>query len=1165
MIGCNQQKVVDGSEQRDQLNGIGSQVLFSLDPSESFSNNFNTSLVGLNTKLGTKIALFTDSQCQVELETKSVSSNLTRFNLTFFMEQTVHFYFKVEDIDFKKSNCLDTKITYTIDITPPLGPLSVSVFTTVDNNPRPPISIFGVDSGDKVSIYTESTCAHKIGSKVATGSSIYLVPTNDLPYEGVFNFHYKIEDQTGNEKFQGPNTCIDALSSYTFDQTSPLIPSSIVFNGNQPIDNETIINIDFENAEDDLEATLYSNSNCTIGGYTSGYSVANTLNSSFNFAPYISGQTYNIYYKLRDRAGNYLYVGNSNCINSQLNYHYDIGSPITPVLTNKTTKAILINSVPTIIDYPIVGERKILSIEASTLEIGTTLKIYPQTSCGGTALITKTISDSKEDFSVTLPAGGSYQLSAQLEDAAGNISSCSNEINYEYKEAKQIAIGLYHTCVNFHDGETYCFGKNDKGQLGNGSLSPFERSPQKVSISADLVSVSTGLNHSCHLDLDGDIWCNGDNQSKQVGLAAGDSYPLPQETEVGGSFIKLASGDRHNCAINSTGDVLCFGSNSNGQVGELISGGTVEVAQTGQLGTITNAQELSLGSAHSCVTTSTEQLYCFGLNSSGQAGDDPANSSFSAPYLLGDFDATFITAGTNTNCLISNLGDSKVKCFGSGQKNKLGNSTQLDSEIPVSISDSSEFIDVSTGNDRTCILNAQKELFCFGNGYTNIEKVQTSIKFDKIEVGHSHDCGIADNGEIFCRGSNSFGQFGNENSSSTTSFSVADFKFNQASLIITEAPNVSINTQSTQLVYDNDLGAYPTKDISIEIKNTGVADATNFTTNISNFSEFSISSDSCSPTVVAGATCNLVFTYAPTEPHPNGKGYQIELGYDDELDSRASAIEMRGYALRTLKDLDFTFEGNPVGSVIAFNDSFSALNANLSEEITKTITIQNNSAGTMNIEQAAFYGSDSIHYKYAPSNVFPGQNGTCTGTILSNTSCTIEITYAPKLASMTLPDFSHQSSLRLLIRQGLLVTTTDFPLKGFSFMQSPGIAPYTQGAIISSLYYLNSFSTALIYQSSQTIQEELVFKNDSSATAKIEQKTFSDPNNQYTIVSDNCINQLVLAQNDTCSIIVQYEPDQVSPVVGHQISITIDYSNNDLPLDTGYTTNVQVGGFARSF
>ncbi len=1166
IVGCNQQKVVDGTTQKEQLDSIGSQLQFSLDPSVSYSTNTSTTLVALNTQTGTKLSIYSDSQCENELETKTVLGKVTRFNFNFSGDQTIVFYFRVVDIDFKKSGCLYTKAFYTIDNMPPLGPLSVSTSQSVGINPRPSFSIFGIESGDKLTLFSDLTCSFKLGQINANGSSALLIPTKDLPDDGQYDFYYRIEDRAGNIKTQMGSTCLSAASSYLYDTTAPSLPSSIAFNGNDAIDRETIIDLDFQNSESDLEVRLYTNSSCTIGGFTSGYSVTNNLSVSFNFSTFISDRSYTLYYKIRDRAGNYLFQNNSNCINSNLTYYYDIGAPQTPVLTNKTKKSALVGGVPTLVNYPPIGERKELTIEGSGLEVGTTVQIFPYTSCSGAPLLTAQVTDDTENFNISLPNGDNYQLSAKLEDTAGNISSCSNQIEYEYKEVKQIALGLHHSCVHFYDGETYCFGRNHKGQLGLGTVSNFEKTPKKVSLPIDTQSVSTGLNHTCHLDTSGDVWCSGDNKFSQVGLpqTTTNIYSTPTLTESGQNFTFLTSGDNHNCGINSLGNLLCFGSNSHGQVGDLAFGTNIEAAQTGQLGPLTNIVDISLGGAHSCVTNSTGSISCFGQNFSGQSGSDfgnPNNQFYADPVTVPTFESTQLSLGTNTSCFIQET-TSQVLCFGDGQKNKLGDATQIDSFTPKQIADSSSFSTVSSGNDKTCITNTDNEVFCFGNGQNGVEKIMTNLKFENYHVGHSHDCGISKTGEVFCRGSNNFGQLGTPLSSSSTDFSIVDFAFDQASILFLDAPLVSINTQSTPLEFDNDLGVYNSKTITIRIKNNGDGEALNIETNILSLSEFTITSDTCSPSLSSLASCEIDLIYTPTQSYPNGKDYTLNMTYNDVVGAKQSAINFRAYSIRALKDLDFTLGGNPISSVIEFNDNSSPLSANQAETLSRLLTIQNNSTVNMQIEQASFFGDDGVHFSY--SGGFPGQNGTCSGVIPPGESCLIDITYSPKLASMTPPDSSHQSSLRLLIRQGQLLTNSDLALKGFAVMQSPQINAYSDNALISTLFNLNNFGSAIVAITSATLQGEITFKNEGTEKAVISSMTTVDSLAQFNILSNTCQNSLVLDINESCSVVVQYDPTVVSPITGHLFIIPLVYNNQALPLDPQRTTTVEVKAFARS-
>jgi alpha-tubulin suppressor-like RCC1 family protein len=81
-----------------------------------------------------------------------------------------------------------------------------------------------------------------------------------------------------------------------------------------------------------------------------------------------------------------------------------------------------------------------------------------------------------------------------------------------------LATGGTSTCGLDGAGQTYCWGNNGNGQLGNGtttsSLLPVAVSqPSGVTF----VDVRAGSSHTCALDGNGQAWCWGRNNFAQMG------------------------------------------------------------------------------------------------------------------------------------------------------------------------------------------------------------------------------------------------------------------------------------------------------------------------------------------------------------------------------------------------------------------------------------------------------------------------------------------------------------------------------------------------------------------------------------------------------------------------------------------------------------------------
>lgn len=213
---------------------------------------------------------------------------------------------------------------------------------------------------------------------------------------------------------------------------------------------------------------------------------------------------------------------------------------------------------------------------------------------------------------------------------------------------QQLSLGTRHSCARFSNGQVWCWGANDAGQLGIGSRTAMAGVQQVVGI-ADAVELATGGSHTCVVR-DGDspprnreAWCWGNNGRGQCGSGSEREFEeLPvavSPREDAEQANNLSSGGAHSCFQSGTA-VYCWGDDRIGQVGD---GGAFEAtvptatALLGIAGCGGVGDEMQLGTNHSLVACG-RTVYGWGSNAEDQLelnGDTPIGGETGTPLVVG--------------------------------------------------------------------------------------------------------------------------------------------------------------------------------------------------------------------------------------------------------------------------------------------------------------------------------------------------------------------------------------------------------------------------------------------------------------------------------------------------------------------------------------------------
>lgn len=175
----------------------------------------------------------------------------------------------------------------------------------------------------------------------------------------------------------------------------------------------------------------------------------------------------------------------------------------------------------------------------------------------------------------------------------------------------------------------YCWGSNERGQLGDGSTN---NSETPVAVSGSFELVTAGRFHSCGLS-GGAAYCWGDNDFGELGSGSsvGPESCLPYSVNcslspvsvTGGlSFQSVSPGSGFTCGLTLAGDVYCWGTGPLGNSSTSSSATPVLVA-----GGLKFVQVSSVGTSHACGVTDIGLAFCWGSNQSGQLGDGSTTSS----------------------------------------------------------------------------------------------------------------------------------------------------------------------------------------------------------------------------------------------------------------------------------------------------------------------------------------------------------------------------------------------------------------------------------------------------------------------------------------------------------------------------------------------------------
>lgn len=368
-----------------------------------------------------------------------------------------------------------------------------------------------------------------------------------------------------------------------------------------------------------------------------------------------------------------------------------------------------------------------------------------------------------------------------------------------------VSVGKNSACAVTHGGSLYCWGDNTFGQLGLGDTQSRSSATLVPSIT-NVSQVAVGDNFACALTTNSVVSCWGANDTGQLTTDSGQANSIPSiasqiptgisQISVSGKRVCVVAAEvycwgdfasfifpnetRNWVPIKVAGSVgaklvelgidfgcftlasslSCWGSNDHGQlgVGNRVASAT-PLAVTG----ISSVKDFSLGNHFACVIDSSNETYCWGDNRDGQLVVSAKTDQLTR-IPTGAPKAVSLDAGSNNLCVLKL--DAAVVCYGDSSSGQSG--YLLSSSSPLTNAKLASASKFATGLNTTCTIDSLGYLQCWGE---LIPVVPVGLTFIAVAVGDSSACAVTSTKKVFCWGSNSAGQLGNNTTRSSLEIS----------------------------------------------------------------------------------------------------------------------------------------------------------------------------------------------------------------------------------------------------------------------------------------------------------------------------------------------------------------------------------------------------------
>jgi alpha-tubulin suppressor-like RCC1 family protein len=266
------------------------------------------------------------------------------------------------------------------------------------------------------------------------------------------------------------------------------------------------------------------------------------------------------------------------------------------------------------------------------------------------------------------------------------------------------------------DGTVWAWGNNEKGQLGNGTLTSSLTTPVQVSIPATIVSIGEAKNEGMAIDSTGHAWVWGENGSGSL-CVPGRNFKITEPMQVPGiaNVVAVQGGEEHTLWLTAAGTVLACGRNTYGELGLGEGVGFTRTATV--VPGVSSIVQISAGSRTSAALDGKGQVFMWGNNAHGAIGIGSTEPIiWTATHVVLPGPASAISTGGDLGSNGSSLAilpGGALYGWGYDNAGQVGDGVQVDKLSPVSTG--LHFVSAVTGGVFSLGLDTEGNVWGWGS------------------------------------------------------------------------------------------------------------------------------------------------------------------------------------------------------------------------------------------------------------------------------------------------------------------------------------------------------------------------------------------------------------------------------------------------------------------